>query len=114
METNLERGEVVWVDFGNPRGSEPAGVLPALVIQNDVGNRFSPNTIVCAITRTIKTYPVDVVVETSESGLQHRSNVNCSLILTVTQDRIISRSRKLPPERLEDVDKALKISVGLL
>ena len=48
------RGEIYWVDFGTPRGSEQAGKRPALVIQNDVGNESSPTTIVAGITSKIK------------------------------------------------------------
>ena len=83
----VRRGEIYWVEFNPVKGSEQAGLRPALVVQNDVGNRYSPTTIVVAITRTIppRPYPFTVVIEPEESGLSERSAVNCSQMVTVQQ-----------------------------
>lgn len=113
MTRNVTRGDVVWVDFGSSRGSEPEGRRPALIVQNDVGNMHSPNTIVVAITRTIKKYPVNVVVEPDESGLPHRSMVDCSLVLTITKERILDKAGTLGATTIADVDAALKTSLAL-
>ena len=113
MTRNVTRGDVVWVDFGSSRGSEPEGHRPALIVQNDVGNMHSPNTIVVAITRTIKKYPVNVVVEPEESGLPDRSMVDCSLILTIARERILQKAGTLGATTIADVGAALKTSLAL-
>ncbi len=112
MTESVRRGDVVWVDFGRPRGSEPAGRRPALVVQNNIGNVHSPNTIVVAITRTLKAYPVSVIIEPAESGLPERSMVDCSLVLTIEKERILSTVGSLA-HRMADVDAALKTSLAL-
>jgi len=66
------RGEVWAVDLREGRGSEQRGSRPALVIQNDVGNRYAATTIVAAITSTIRLYPVTVVLERGKGGLGRR------------------------------------------
>ena len=75
----VKRGEIYWVEFEPVKGSEQGGLRPALVVQNDIGNRFSPTTVVVAITRTIppRSYPFIVVIEPGESGLPARSAVDC-------------------------------------
>jgi mRNA interferase MazF len=61
----VERGQIYWVEFDPVRGSEQGGLCPALVVQNDVGNRYSPTTVVVAITRTLppRPYPFVVTIE---------------------------------------------------
>jgi mRNA interferase MazF len=61
----VKRGEIYWVEFDPVKGSEHGGLRPALVVQNDTGNRFSPTTVVVAITRTLppQSYPFIVVLE---------------------------------------------------
>lgn len=113
MEWALKKGDIVWVDFGIPRGSEPSGRRPALVVQNDIGNLYSTNTIVASITRTISEYPFDVVIEPTESGLPSRSMVDCSLILTIAKERILSLVGTLPANSMAKVNAALRISLAL-
>ncbi len=111
--TQLKRADVVWADFGEPRGSEPEGRRPALVVQNDVGNFHSPNTIVVAITRTIRRYPVNVAIEPVESGLPDPSMVDCSLMLTISKQRLLNKVGTLGAKTMADVDAALKTSLEL-
>ncbi len=94
----IARGEIYWVEFDPVKGSEQGGRRPALIIQNDVGNRFSPTTVVVAITRTIppKPYPFVVIIEPDESGLPDRSVVNCSQVATIQSSGTSSRFR--PPQ----------------
>src|SRR5512137_370532 len=81
----VKRGEIYWVEFDPVKGSEQGGLRPALVVQNDTGNRKSPTTVVVAITRTLpaQPYPFVVVIEAEESGLPARSTVNCAQIATI-------------------------------
>lgn len=93
----VKRGEIYWVEFDPVKGSEQGGLRPALVVQNDVGNRYSPTTVVAAITRTIppRPYPFIVIVEPKESGLSDKSAINCSQLATIQQIGPASRLR--PP-----------------
>ena len=123
----VRRGEIYWVEFDPVKGSEQGGLRPALVVQNDIGNRYGPTTVVVAITRTIpaRRYAFAVVVEPQESGLPDRSSVNCSQIATIQQAGASSRLRpgrgeahvrpigQLSPEKMAEVDEALTFSLGL-
>jgi mRNA interferase MazF len=123
----VKRGEIYWVAFDPVKGSEQGGLRPALVVQNDVGNRFSPTTVVAAITRTIppRPYPFVVIVEPDESGLPERSVVNCSQLATIQQSGSASRLRpprgesdvgaigQLSEGKLAEVDAALRFSLAL-
>ena len=123
----VRRGEIYWVEFDPVKGSEQGGLRPALVVQNDVGNRFSPTTVVAAITRSMppRPYPFVVIVEPDESGLSTRSVVNCSQLATIQQAGPASRLRpprgeseiraigQLRGEKLAEVDEALKFNLAL-
>jgi len=123
----IRRGEIYWVEFDPVKGSEQGGPRPALVVQKDLGNRFSPTTVVVAITTTTppKPYPFVVVIETKESGLPVRSAVNCSQLATVQHRGSSSRLRPAPgdaeiqpigrlgPATMEEVDNALRYNLGI-
>ncbi len=124
---SVKRGEIYWVEFSPIKGSEQGGLRPALVVQNDIGNRFSSTTIVVAITRTLPTqnFPFVVVLTPDESGLPETSAVNCAQIATIQQAG--PTSRLLPPRgqdrvrpigyvdeaKMNKVDAALRYSLGL-
>ena len=123
----VRRGEIYWVEYDPVKGSEQDGIRPALVVQNDVGNRFSPTTVVAAITRTLppRPYPFTVVIEPAESGLPDRSVVNCAQLATIQQSGPSSRLRAgrdqaapqpighLPSEKMNEVEAALRFNLGL-
>ena len=85
------RGEIWLVNFNPARGSEQRGIRPALVIQNDVGNEFASTTIVAAITTRLKKFPVTVVLDPGEGGLDEQSMVNLAQILTIDRHRLKRR-----------------------
>jgi mRNA interferase MazF len=123
----VKRGEIYWVEFDPVKESEQGGLRPALVIQNDVGNRHSPTTVVVAITRTIppRPYPFIVMVESEESGLPEQSVVNCAQMATIQQTGSASRLRpswgestvrplgQLSAAKMVEVDAALKFNLAL-
>ncbi len=110
----VTRGEIYWVDWNPPRGSEQAGIRPALVIQNDIGNRYSTTTIVAAITSAKeRDYPFLVRISSKESGLPKDSSVNLSSIMTVDHKRIVRRAGALSELRMYEIDAALKKSLAL-
>lgn len=124
----VKRGEIYWVEFDPVKGSEQGGLRPALVVQNDIGNQHSATTVVVAITRTIppRPYPFTVIVEPGESGLLERSVVNCSQMATIQQAGPSSRLRAprgeslvraiggLNPDKMKEVDQALKFNLALV
>lgn len=114
MPEDIKRGEIFLVDWNPGRGSEQSGLRPALVIQNDIGNRFSPTTIVAALTTAIeKPYPFLVKVTARESGLPKDSTVNLAVILTVDKARLTSKCGELSEARMSRVNEAIKTSLGL-
>jgi mRNA interferase MazF len=115
--TSLYRGEVYLVSFDPTVGHEIKKTRPALVIQNDVGNRFSPLTIVAAITSKISAvlYPVEVVVQPSKTnGLEATSAIRLDQIRTVDKQRLIKRLGSVDPVVMRNVDEAVQISLGLV
>jgi mRNA interferase MazF len=109
-----KRGEIWMVNFSPGRGSEQRGARPALVIQNDIGNRHAATTIVAAITTTIKKYPVTVVIPRGEGGLKETSMVNLAQILTIDKDRLMKRIGFLDEERMEEIDDAIEVSLRIV
>jgi len=110
----IARGQVHWVDFGPSRGSEQAGRRPALVVQNNIGNRFSPNTIVAAMTTKVaeREYPTEVRLCDDVFGKP--CVVLCSQLLTVAQDRLVGEPAAwLDEPTMARVDSALRLSLGL-
>ena len=90
-------GDFWLVNFNPGRGSEQTGMRPAPVIQNDVGNRYAATTIVAAITATLKKYPVTVLLEPPEGGLDRKSMVNLAQILTLDKSRLVRKLGAIHP-----------------
>jgi len=115
--THITRGEIYLVSFDPTVGHEIKKTRPALVIQNDIGNRYSPLTIVAAITSKVSPvpYPVEVVIEpTSANGLGVRSAIRLDQIRTVDRQRLIKRLGHIDRGTMTKVDEATKISLGLV
>lgn len=114
MPNEVKRGEIYWVDWTPSRGSEQSGLRPALVIQNDVGNKYSPTTIVAALTTAIeKPYPFLVKVTAKESGLPKDSTVNLAVILTIDKTRLTKKCGELSEVKMVEVNGGIKASLGL-
>lgn len=111
------RGEIWLVDFSPGRGSEQTGRRPALILQNDAGNRSPtyPNTIVLAMTSKGKAISFHIRVEpTAENGLQTSSWIKCEQILTISKTRLIGQAiGSLTSEELGQVEAAVKRSLQL-
>jgi mRNA interferase MazF len=114
MPQEIKRGEIYWVSWNPGRGSEQSGLRPALVIQNDVGNKYSPTTIVAALTTAIeKPYPFTVKVSAKESGLPKDSTVNLAVIMTIDKTRLTDKCGELNEAKMTEVIKAIKASLGM-
>ena len=109
------RGEIYFLDFSPSKGMEMKGPHPALVIQNDVGNKVSGLTIVAAITSNIKIsdLPVGILIKPEESGLPHKSVVHLGQIYTIDKERLQNYVGILPENKIAEVNKAIEISLGL-
>ncbi len=109
------RGEIYWLDFSPATGVEMRDPHPALVIQNDVGNQASAATIVVAITSTLRVaqLPVGVQIEPHESGLSRPFVVHTGHIYTVDKARLGRRVGRLSAAKMQQVDIALQVSLGL-
>ncbi|GBC85093.1 Endoribonuclease EndoA [bacterium HR11] len=112
----IRRGDIVLVDF--PYVDEPgrSKVRPAVVVQNDVGNRFSPYTIVIAVTSQAagKAYPIRVALPADETtGLRQPSFADAGLVATIAKDRIQKVIGRVAGEVLRQIDQALAISLGM-
>lgn len=112
----IRRSDIVDVDLDPTKGSEIKKERPAIVIQNDKGNRFSPLTIVAPVTGgDTENYPVDVYIGNANGDLEKDSIVKLDQIRAVSISERITRKRgSLSSVRMRKVDKAIKISLGLI
>jgi mRNA interferase MazF len=110
------RGEIWLVEFDPGRGHEIKKTRLAVIIQNDIGNRHSPVTIVAAVTSKLSPtpYPVEVVAEPSQgNGLTLPSAISLGQIRSVDRARLVKRLGPLDAATMRKVDEALKMSLGL-
>jgi mRNA interferase MazF len=115
MTRQIRRGDIFSVDFEPVRGSEQGKVRPALVIQNDIGNQFSPTIIVAPISSGEEAkFRVNVEVKAPEGNLTNNSLILLNQIRTVDKSRIGRYWGRLSPETMAQVDQALMISLGLI
>lgn len=112
---NIKRGDIVLVNLDPVIGSEQGKTRPALVVQNNIGNKYSPIVIVAPITSKIysKEFPTNVEVSPKESGLDFRSTVLLNQIRAIDKLRIIKIKGRLSKEKIAKVDMALKSSLAL-
>ncbi len=101
------------MDLEPIKESEQGKVRPCLVIQNDVGNKNSPVTIIATITSSAKEYPFIVKLNQGEANLPKESYIQLNHIRTISIQRIISKIGSIKKESLEKVDEAIKVSLGL-
>lgn len=110
-----KRGDIYFLDFSPSKGREMKGPHPALVVQNDVGNKVGGLTIVAAITSNLKVaeLPVGVVITPEESGLPHKSAVHLGQIYTIDKERLQNHAGTLSGRKMSEIDKAIAVSLGL-
>ena len=110
----VARGDVFYADLSPVVGSEQGGVRPVLVIQNDVGNKYSPTVIIAAITsQTNKTKLPTHVNVNPQMGLPKNSVVLLEQVRTIDKRRLRDKVGSFDSETMQKVDDSLKISVGL-
>lgn len=110
----VRRGDVFWTKFDPVEGSELAGLRPAVVVQNDAGNRFSATTIVAGITTRFARKDYPMIARLPEGALPKASAVNCAQVRTVDKARLQGeRVAHLDAPAMRGVDAALRASLGL-
>ncbi len=109
----VKRGEIYYADLSPVVGSEQGGIRPVLIVQNDVGNKYSPTVIAAAITSQMNKAKLPTHVELNEStGLQKNSVLLLEQLRTIDKTRLGTRVGSLNRETMSKVDSALMVSLG--
>lgn len=111
----VKRGDIYYADLSPVVGSEQGGVRPVLIVQNDVGNKFSPTVIAAAITsQKYKTnLPTHIQVNADECGLARDSIVLLEQVRTIDKKRLKERMGTLAIDDMNRINEALSVSFGL-
>jgi len=112
---SVKRGDIYYADLSPVVGSEQGGIRPVLIVQNDIGNRFSPTVIAAAITsqRTKAKLPTHIELDAEDCGLSKNSIILLEQIRTIDKQRLRERMGRLNDFSMQKVDHALSISFGL-
>ncbi len=110
----IKRGEIYYADLSPVVGSEQGGVRPVLIIQNDIGNKYSPTVIVSAITSQLgkAKLPTHIELPAEKYNLPKNSVALLEQIRTLDKRRLQEKITTLSPEKMREVNKALLISLG--
>ncbi|NJD01768.1 MAG: type II toxin-antitoxin system PemK/MazF family toxin [Ruminiclostridium sp.] len=111
----IKRGDIFYADLSPVIGSEQGGVRPVLVVQNDIGNKYSPTVIAAAITSQINKakLPTHIEISAQEYGLLKDSVILMEQIRTIDKKRLREKIGRLDDELMDRVNEALTISFGL-
>ncbi|MDR1094405.1 MAG: type II toxin-antitoxin system PemK/MazF family toxin [Clostridiales bacterium] len=112
----MKRGEIYFADLSPVVGSEQGGVRPVLIVQNDIGNKYSPTVIAAAVTSQINKakLPTHIELKAGEYGLAKDSVLLLEQVRTLDKRRLQERIGVLAPGIIRRVDRALLISLGLV
>ena len=111
----VKRGDIYYADLSPVIGSEQGGIRPVLIIQNDVGNKYSPTVIAAAITSQINKakMPTHIELSASEYGLYKDSVILLEQIRTIDKKRLREKVAHLDKKLMKSVDDALSVSFGI-
>lgn len=112
----VRRGDIFYADLSPVVGSEQGGTRPVLIIQNDIGNQYSPTTIVAAITSQIDKpkLPTHVAMPAAPGGLEKDSVILLEQIRTIDKSRLLEKVTSLDAGMMSRVNQAIEISLGLI
>ena len=113
-EPFIYRGEIYYADLSPAFGSEQGGVRPVVIVQNNMGNKHAPTTIVAPITSQLGKKPLPTHILFNGCGIPKDSVILLEQIRTIDKGRLKQRIGQLPPEKIEVLDTAIKISLGLV
>jgi mRNA interferase MazF len=110
------RGEIYLVNFDPTIGAEISKTRPALIVQNNIANQRSPIIIIAAITSEFddRLYPTEVLIEPPEGGLKTNSVILLNQIRSIDKQRLSKRIGAISSAKLNEVDRAIQISFGLI
>lgn len=113
---NVKRGDIYYADLSPVVGSEQGGVRPVLIVQNDVGNKYSPTVIAAAITsqQDKSRMPTHISVNGNACGLSKDSVVLLEQVRTLDKQRLKERMGNLSQNDMNKINKALTVSFGLI
>jgi len=112
----IKRGDIFYADLSPVIGSEQGGIRPVLIVQNDIGNKYSPTVIASAITSQINKakLPTHIELSAKDYGLPKDSVILLEQIRTIDKRRLREKIGHLDDELMEKVNDALSISFGLV
>ncbi|MEX3623729.1 type II toxin-antitoxin system PemK/MazF family toxin [Viridibacillus arvi] len=115
-KNDIKRMDIYLADLSEGVGSEQEGVRPVLVIQNDVGNRFSPTVIVSSITGEVNKakLPTHIEVSAAKYGLDIDSIILLEQIRTIDKKRLLRKITHIDGPIVKEINRALKISLALI
>ena len=115
MKNGIQRGDLFYADLTPVIGSEQGGVRPVVIIQNDVGNRYSPTVIAAAVTSRTeqRKLPTHIRLPENCQGLHRDSTVLLEQVRTIDRTRLREYIGKLNADTMQDVDRAIAVSFGL-
>lgn len=113
---SFKRGDLYFADLSPVVGSEQGGIRPVLIIQNDVGNKYSPTVIIAAITSQINKakLPTHIELSAEKYGLNKDSVVLLEQIRTLDKRRLKDKIGTVDKEKMRNIDNALLISIGFM
>ncbi|MBR2279330.1 MAG: type II toxin-antitoxin system PemK/MazF family toxin [Ruminococcus sp.] len=112
---SIKRGDIYYADLSPVVGSEQGGIRPVLIVQNNIGNRYSPTVIAAAITsqQSKAKLPTHIPIVAHDCGLQKDSVVLLEQIRTIDKQRLKERMGAVDQSSMNRVDNAISISFGL-
>lgn len=113
---NIKRGDIYYADLSPVIGSEQGGVRPVLIVQNNVGNKYSPTVIAAAITsqQAKANLPTHIAINANDSGLAKNSVVLLEQIRTIDKQRLKEKMGSIDNSSMNRVNQAISISFGLI
>jgi mRNA interferase MazF len=112
-ELIIRRGEIYYADLSPAFGSEQGGLRPVVIVQNNTGNKHAPTTIIAPITSRLGKKPLPTHILFNGCGMPKDSVILLEQIRTIDKGRLKQKMGQLPPEKIEVLDSAIKISLGL-
>ena len=115
VDSNVRRGDIYFADLSPVVGSEQGGTRPVLIVQNNVGNKYSPTVIAAAITSQVNKarLPTHIELTGSSFGLTRDSVILLEQIRTIDKRRLREKMGRLDEAAMEKVDEALAVSFGI-
>ena len=115
MDNSVKRGEIYYADLSPVVGSEQGGLRPVLIVQNDVGNRYSPTVIAAAITSRLdkSRLPTHIDIHGDKAGLSRDSVVLLEQMRTLDKRRLKEKMGHLDDNAMNEINTAISVSLGL-